>query len=183
MYTNWLTQNSINILGQTVTTDDLNIAGSTLGGISGIATSLGAGNYMGAGMSVANTFSNITNSLIQQKQHNMIPSTINGQLNSADVNVASGNNTFHFYKMSIKAEYAEIVDNYFQLFGYKVNSLKVPNIKGRRNWNYVKTSNCNFVGNIPQNDLQKIHRIFNEGVTFWHKSSTFLDYSQDNDII
>ena len=31
MYTNWLTQNSINVLGQTITSDDMNIAGNVLG--------------------------------------------------------------------------------------------------------------------------------------------------------
>ena len=46
----------------------------------------------------------------------MIAPTVNGQLNSADVNVASGNNTFHFYKMSVKEEYARIIDSYFSMF-------------------------------------------------------------------
>ena len=116
MYTNWLTQNSINVLGQTITSDDMNIAGNVLGAVSGVATNIGSGNLAGAGMSVASGFAGIAGAVMQQKQHNMIAPTVNGQLNSADVNVASGNNTFHFYKMSVKEEYARIIDSYFSMF-------------------------------------------------------------------
>lgn len=183
MYTNWLTQNSINILGSTFTTDDINIANSALSGVASTATNIAVGNYMGAGMSVAGGLSGVTNSLIQKKQHNMIPATVNGQLNSADINVASGNNTFHFYKMSVKYEYAKIIDDFFSAFGYKINDVKLPNITGRQNWNFVKTVNCNITGDIPQEDVQTLKNMFDEGVTFWHNPSTFLDYSQTNSIV
>ena len=183
MYTNWLTQNSINVLGHNVTTDDMNIAGSGLSALASTITNVAVGNYTGAGMSVASGLSGIAGAVIQQKQHNMIPATVNGQLNSADVNVASGNNTFHFYKMSVKEEYAKIIDNYFSMFGYKINTVKVPNITGRSHWNYVKTINCNFSGNIPEEDMQIIKRMFDNGVTLWHGASTMYDYSQNNNIV
>ena len=183
MYTNWLTQNSINVLGQTITTDDMNIAGNVLGAISGVATNIGSGNLAGAGMSVASGFAGIAGAVMQQKQHNMIAPTVNGQLNSADVNVASGNNTFHFYKMSIKAEFARIIDNYFSMFGYKINRVKVPNITGRSNWNYVKTINCNFDGDIPQTDLNIIKTMFNNGTTLWHNPATIYNYGNSNNIV
>lgn len=183
MYTNWLTQNSINVLGQTITTDDMNIASTGLGAIAGTATNVAVGNYAGAGMSIASGFTGIAGAVIQQKQHNMIAPTVNGQLNSADVNVASGNNTFHFYKMSVKQEYARIIDNYFSMFGYKINRVKVPNITGRSNWNYVKTINCNFDGNIPQTDLNIIRAMFNNGTTLWHNPSTIYNYSNSNNIV
>ena len=134
-------------------------------------------------MSIASGFTGIAGAVIQQKQHNMIAPTVNGQLNSADVNVASGNNTFHFYKMSVKQEYARIIDNYFSMFGYKINRVKVPNITGRSNWNYVKTINCNFDGNIPQTDLNIIRAMFNNGTTLWHNPSTIYNYSNSNNIV
>lgn len=183
MYTNWLTQNSINVLGQTITSDDMNITGNTLGAISGVATNIGSGNLPGAGMSVASGFAGIAGAVMQQKQHNMIAPTVNGQLNSGDVNVASGNNTFHFYKMSIKAEFARIIDNYFSMFGYKINRVKVPNITGRSNWNYVKTINCNFDGDIPQTDLNIIKAMFNNGTTLWHNPATIYNYGNSNNIV
>ena len=85
--------------------------------------------------------------------------------------------------MSIKAEYARMIDDYFSAFGYKVNRNKVPNITGRSNWNYVETANCNIIGNIPQEDLDEIKQMFNSGVTIWHKTGYFMDYSQNNTIV
>lgn len=183
MYTNWLTQNSINVMGQTITSDDINIAGSALSATAGTLTNIAVGNYAGAGMSVASGFAGIASAVMQQKQHNMIAPTVNGQLNSADVNVASGNNTFHFYKMSVKAEFARIIDNYFSMFGYKINRVKVPNITGRTNWNYVKTINCNFDGDIPQTDLNIIKAMFNNGTTLWHNPTTIYNYGNSNNIV
>lgn len=85
--------------------------------------------------------------------------------------------------MSIKAEFAKIIDDYFSMFGYKTNKVKVPNLIGRQNWNYVKTIDCNIIGNFPQEDLQEIKDMFNNGLTIWHNTSTFLDYSQNNNIV
>ena len=94
-----------------------------------------------------------------------------------------GKNDFFFYGMSIKKQYAKIIDDYFSAYGYKINDVKIPNITGRTNWNYVKTINCNILGDIPQEDLQTLKDMFNSGITFWHNASTFLDYSQSNSII
>ena len=91
-----------------------------------------------------------------------------------------GRNGFSFYKMSIKQEYAKIIDDFFSMFGYKVNEVKIPNVTGRQNWNYVKTIDANILGDLPQEDMQKLKDIFNSGVTFWHNPNTFLDYSQSN---
>ena len=84
--------------------------------------------------------------------------------------------------MSIRQEYARCIDDYFSMFGYKTNRVKIPNITGRTNWNYVKTLGCNIIGDVPQGDMQEIKSIFNNGVTLWHNPSTFMDYSQNNAI-
>lgn len=183
MYTNWLTQNSVNILGATLTTDDINMASSVIGGIAGMITGAKTGNVLGAGLSAVSGAQGIAGAIMQKKQHNLIPPTVSGSLNSADVNVASGNNTFHYYKMSIKQEYARIIDGFFSMYGYQVNSLKLPNITGRTNWNYVKTLECNIVGSLPESGVEELKEIFNNGVTIWHNPATFLDYSQNNSII
>lgn len=82
--------------------------------------------------------------------------------------------------MNIKQEYAKIIDNFFNMFGYKINEVKIPNITGRPNWNFVKTIDCNITGDFPQQDIQTLKNMFNNGVTFWHNSNTFLDYAQNN---
>ena len=183
MYTNWLTQNSINVLGATITSDDINIAGNAISGMTSMATNVAVGNYAGAGVSAMSGLSGVAGAVMQQKQHNMIPATIKGQLNSGDVNVASGNNTFHFYKMSVKAEYARIIDDFFDLYGYATNRVKTPNVAHRQNWWYTKTVNANIVGNVPNDEMNKIKGAYNNGLTFWRNPSNFLNYGVSNGIV
>ena len=183
MYTNWLTQNSINVLGTTITSDDLNIGSSVLSGLTSVGSmASGYGGLSGAS-GVANSLFGIGNAMITKKQHDLIPPQTRGNLNAGDVITSSNKNNFHFYKMSIRYEYAKIIDKYFSMFGYKVNEVKIPNLTGRTNWNYVKTIGANIEGNIPEGDLNEIKSIFNNGVTLWHNPATYLDYSQSNAII
>lgn len=113
-------------------------------------------------------------------EHSLIPNSAKGNTNGGDINSSSNCNTFYFYQFSIKQEFAKIIDDFFSMYGYKVNQVKLPNINGRTNWNYVKTLNANILGDIPQNDLQELKNIFDNGVTLWHNPNTFLDYSQNN---
>lgn len=163
-YTNWLTQNAVNI--------GLNTIGNTIA----MATSPTDSGVIGGAMG-------ILNSLGEVYQHHFNPIQARGNTNSGDVTYGLGKLTFSGYFMTVKNEYIRVIDDYFNMYGYKVNSVKIPNIYGRNNWNYVKTIGCNILGDIPQADLQKIKDMFNNGVTLWHKTSTFLDYSQDNSIL
>src|SRR5699024_3355394 len=70
--------------------------------------------------------------------------------NTRDVKYSAKRNIFTFRKMRAKKEYLEAIDEFFSMYGYKVNLVKKPNITGRQNWNYVKTIGCNLTGNIPQ---------------------------------
>lgn len=180
MYTNWLTQNSINIGGTNITSDELSLARNTFNTGLGIKTSKTLTGMISD--AVGGVF-DIANSLIAQKQHSLIPPSVQGNLNCGDVITSDSKNNFRFYRMSIKKEYAEKIDNFLSMFGYKIATTKVPNITGRQNWNFVQTRGCNVTANIPQEDLQEIKNIFNNGVTLWHNPSTFLDYSQNNAII
>ena len=85
--------------------------------------------------------------------------------------------------MCCRAGYALRIDNFFSMYGYKTNRVKVPNITGRQNWNYVKTIGFNFTGDIPQEDADEIRTLFDNGYTLWHNTSTYLDYSQANPIV
>ena len=167
-YLNWVTQNGVN----TIITGITNTIPA--------ATSAAFGNPSG----FTGTIGGIFGALHQFYVAEITPNQAKGDTNSGDVNFSyQESGGFSVQLMTIKEEYAKIIDSYFSMFGYKVNSVKTPNITGRTNWNYVKTIGCNIVGDIPQLDLQKIKDMFNKGVTLWHNSSTFLDYSQNNTII
>ena len=111
------------------------------------------------------------------------PPQAHGDLNSGDVMFAYTRNSISFYMMSVRESMARIIDDYFTMYGYKTNRVKVPNCFGRSNWNFVKTIGCYIQADIPQDDLQQIKEMFDAGITLWHNPATFLDYSQSNNII
>ena len=117
------------------------------------------------------------------EQHSKVPPQHVGNADTGDVNFVSGITTFTAYAMSIKQS-MQVIDSFFDMFGYKVNLVKTPNIHKRVNWDYIKCIDVNLEGNIPEKDLNtKIRSLFNNGCTFWHNTSTFLNYSISNGII
>ena len=87
---------------------------------------------------------------------------------------------FRCYDVDINQQDAKIIDDFFDKYGYQVNKLKVPNISGRKQWNYVKTRECEIVGNIPASTKSSIINIFNNGITFWKHGDNIGNYSLDN---
>jgi hypothetical protein len=174
-YTNWLTQNSVNIA-----TNVTSATVSTIAGIGMMAT--GAGATVGAGM-VAGGVMGIARSAGEMYQHSLVPPQASGNLNAGDVITGAGENCFHFYNMSIKQEYAKIIDKYFDMFGYKVNMVKTPNKAHRSRWWYTKTIDVNIDGAIPNDDMQTIKNAYNNGITFWRNASEIQNYNLTNGIV
>lgn len=125
---------------------------------------------------------NIIKNSLNMHQASITPDQVNGET-TGDLNFSIGRSGFTYYQMSVRAEVAQVIDDYFSMFGYKVSANKVPNITGRTNWNYVKLIDANIIGNVPQADLQAIKNMFEKGVTIWHNPATFLDYTQSNNIV
>lgn len=134
------------------------------------------GNVIGFASQLANTMNTIRNA-------KMVPPQAKGNTSGGYLQFAADECCFSIFKMSVRAEYAKQIDDYFSAVGYKVNTFKVPNFTGRTNWNYVKTVGFNCEGDVPQGDLQEFKNMFNNGVTLWHNPSTFMDYTQNNNII
>lgn len=167
-YTNWLTQQSVdhafNELGNTLSLGLVAMTGNPLGlAIGGIGL--------------------IKEALTEKRKRETSPIQAKGNINCGDVTYSAVMTCFVVYQMSCRYEFAKRIDDYFSMFGYKVNEVKIPNLTGRTYWNYVKTIDCNFEGDIPQVYLNKIKQIFNNGITIWHNASHFLDYSQNNTIV
>lgn len=177
VYTNWLTQNSVNI--------GLNMIsglGQIIGGAGVAVASGGLGMAVGGGQMIGGV-STITNQLAQMHQMSFTPPQSHGNVNCGDVVTASNNNTFTFYAMSIKPEYLQIIDGYFDMFGYKVNSVKTPLKNHRESYWYTKTIDVSIDGAIPMEDMQKIKNCYNNGITFWRNPSNIGNYSVSNSII
>lgn len=122
----------------------------------------------------------IRNMMAQREKQSLLPNS--GSISGSNATMLGynliDNNIFTRY--SIKHDVAERIDKYFDMYGYTVNNLEAININSRSNWNYIKTQGANLLGDIPQFDLQALKEMFDNGVTFWHDPSKFLDYSQTN---
>lgn len=184
-YTNWLTQNSINMEHQW---NQSIYAGGWEAVKNTAAATLATGNpLIGAAAGLGGYAADLIGTALEQhrakSQANLIPDQARGNANAGDIVWSKLNSQYTFIPMSIKPEVAYCIDEFFSQFGYKCNRVKVPNITGRRNWNYVKTVGCYIAGNIPQDDMAEIKAMFDKGITLWHNPATFADYSQNNDII
>lgn len=179
-YTNWLTQNGVNNaldIGRGALTGA--IAGATGGTLFG-----GLGTIPGALLGgAAGAISPIVNTLAKTHQASVTPDQAHGDLGTGDFTFAFARNSISLYEMSVRPEMAAVIDGFFSMYGYKVNTVKTPNITGRTNWNYVKTIGCYIKADIPQEDLNEIKSMFDKGITFWHNPATFMDYSQSNTIV
>lgn len=170
-YTNWLTQNGVN-LGLGVASGGLQIAGA-------IATGNPALLVTGA-MTIGQQMS-------QNYEHSLVQHTAKGNTNGGDINVCSNSNGFYFYHMSIKREYAELIDDFYTRFGYKINKLKLPNQTGRRYFNYVEIGKSEIIGypnnkGCPADAMEQINNMYRSGITLWHDHDRIGNYA-DNTII
>lgn len=173
-YTNWLTQNSVNI-GVSVATGLATVAAGAamVAGVAaapvtgGASLAITAGTMAGGAMTAASGVAQVGSTIGQVYQQSFTPPQAKGNLNAGDVITAGKTNTFHFYSMSIKKEYAEIIDSYFDLYGYKVCKVKKPEENHRETWWYTKTVNVNIDGPIPGKDMQTIKDCYNRGIRFW----------------
>ena len=177
LYTNWLTQNSVNI-AMGIGAGAVQIVGgaATIAATSGTGAAIGGASIMGGVSTIAST-------LAQVHQQSFTPNSARGNTNGGDINTASGSNTFYYYKMSIKAEYARVIDEFFNMYGYKCHRVKIPAKNHRANYWYTKLIDANIIGGIPQDDLQTIKDCYNRGITFWRNAANFRNYSVSNNIV
>lgn len=168
-YTNWCTQNAVNL--------KTDVANTLLG----TASNLLHGDVVGTALGATQA---ITNTMAQLESAKLIPNQASGQVNCGDINMAMQQVGFSATVMSVRKEYAIRLDGYFDMFGYKTNMVKLPNVTGRQNWNFVKTIDCYIEGDtVPQDDLNEIKNLFNNGIRIWHNPLTFMDYSQPNNVV
>lgn len=150
-----------------------------------VDTAFGAGNAIanfasgdiGGGVSALRS---IANSLATVYTKSTEPPTVKGNVSSGALNINNGIFGFTAYHVAITPQYARIIDDYFSMFGYATKRVKLPNLTGRPNWNYVKTLNCCVHGDMPSDVTKKINSIFDNGIRFWQDATNIGDYSLNN---
>ena len=155
------------------------LAGGPGGAIAGAVTGA-AGGIGSTVQGYVNHQFELASIMTKQRDINAQPPTISKMGSNAFWDFGNNLSGVYLVKKQIKAEYRKKLSDYFQLYGYKVNELKLPNLKTRESWNYVQTVGANIQGNIPNDDLFKLRSIFDNGITIWH--GDFVgDYVRSND--
>lgn len=153
----------------------------TLGGTGAVAaTSTAAGVPDPTAIAgFGNALIDVTKTVARIYQTSLLPPQAHGAA-GGDINAAISLKDFAFCHTMIKAEYAKIIDDYFNVYGYATKRVKVPNRFGRPHWCYTKTIGCNITGNAPAPDIKTIRQIYDKGITFWQKGGEIGNYGLDN---
>lgn len=80
---------------------------------------------------------------------------------------------------TVKPEFAEKIEQFFDVYGYKVSRFGVPNLNSRPRYNYIKCNNVNIYGNIPNEFLQPLRNMFINGFTLWHDKNNVGTYGNN----
>jgi len=115
----------------------------------------------------------------KQKDIGNIPPQITKQGSNSAYDMGHRYDGITLIKKTLKPEYYKKLNDFFNMFGYKKNEVKVPFMNTRKNWNYVQTTSCNITGDFNHEDLQGIKSIFDSGITLWH-TDEIGNYSLDN---
>ena len=133
-----------------------------------------------SGLGIAGGLGTIAGTMANIDRMSKIPNTANGNT-GGNSKIQNGYGGWYDAQMCLLPEYAAIVDDFFDMYGYQVDRVKVPNREGRPYWNYVKCQNSAHRGNVPSDMMSKINEIYDAGITFWHTADVG-NYSLDNTI-
>ena len=166
-YQAWVAQNAIPMV--------YDVAGSAIQGVAGSAIS---GNPL-AGLGIVGT---VMNKLSERYTASIKADISGGNFSNGNVNIPKGMNNVFYSRMSITHQYAKMIDDYFNMFGYGVKVCKVPNRNARPHWNYVKTVGCTLTGSVPADSMRHLCQIYDHGITFWNNGDEIGNYSLNNAI-
>lgn len=179
VYKLWLAQNQ-NQNQHAMTTAGLTIAGGIVaGGVSALT-----GNLMGAAGGIATAIhggQQIGALMAQHRDMAVQPPQSRGSYSSS-VNVSAGKHTFTLIHKGVSLEQLDRLDAYMTMYGYKLNTVRKPNLCARPAFTYIKTVGSAITANLCTEDLIKITSIFDQGVTFWVNGDKIADYTQNNQV-
>lgn len=158
------------------------LAGAAIGSIGGpigAAGGLAAGVIGGGVKAGINIGKSIQDEMTVEKYAKTLPNEIHGTSNPTpfftnnDMKIVSSIET-------VNSDIAKSIDDYFTMFGYKVNKLGVPNRHNRSKFTYIKTKGAKVHGTAPADAIARIQEIYNTGIRFWVNASEIGDYTVTN---
>lgn len=146
-----------------------------------------AGSMIGAGGSLVDMATKLADTSAS-------PDPTYGSTNYSAIRSVNNLYGFKILEQFPRIESAKRIDNYFTLFGYAINDVKIPNIKSqpktslRPHWNYIKNiytvilpfDDGNTQRYVSTDVEENLQAIYDKGITFWMKGGEVGDYSLDN---
>lgn len=167
----WLANTTSNLIKTDLRTRNLPFDSASGAELRGNAVANVANEFVQRGIDFYNNVQNIVQSA----------TPMNGRGSSGQYNLQHDKVGFYFIKWGITAQNAKCIDDFFDMYGYALNRVKVPNEDSRESWNYVKTNNVIINGSMPVQDMVVIKAMYNKGVRFWHTTDVG-NYSLSNAI-
>lgn len=171
-YRAWLAQNKVRFANQLMGAGLSAVMGGLVAGPIGIA-----GGF-------ANIFSTTANLVTEAYQHSILPPQAKGNT-TPYLSLADDELGFHAYCFRPNDEYAQIIDNYFDLYGYATHKVKIPNRTVRPYWCFTKTIGCRLKSirrGIPADVDNAIRKIYDNGIRFWKNPANIGNYSLNNQV-
>lgn len=158
-------------LAQKATGTGLQLASQAVG----LAGSVATGNIAGIAGSALGMASTVNSAVVEATKGNQTRGTQSGS-----VNVAADHQNVYIRFMEITPEYARMIDDFFDLYGYSYGRVEVPQRNRRKQWTYVQTKGCKVFGDLPEDSRVKIQQIHDRGITYWRHPENVGNYALDN---
>lgn len=177
LYTSYLAQNYNTIQAQQ-TSMALNMTFGSIGAALGAAINPALG---GLGL-IENVAGNISQAMTYEANFRDLehkPPANRGSM-STNAIFSSGYLDVYTAQKHVKREVAEVIDNYLNEFGYRIETTMTPVLNQRPHWTYVKTTNAICWGEAPAEALRLIEQDLNRGMRFWNDEQEIGNYTLDN---
>lgn len=179
--TAWLEKNQASVATNTVT--------SALTG--GLAI-LGATSPIGGAMAATSLVGKVGNTMARMLDLALSPGSVYNNASNDTLRAIASTFRIQIQRKTVTREYAQMIDDYFSMFGYASHRVKYPYIRQyskdslRPHWNFIKTQGCIIHSSrtlgkgIPAEAEAQISKIYDNGITFWMDGNEVGDYSLDN---
>ena len=154
--------------------------GKAIGGVIGGITSIAAGNIAGG---LTNVAGSVFGALSENAKAQNMPNNTQGATSSGQLKMALNRQQFQLSAFTIRREFAERIDSFWDWFGYSQKKVATPERHARKWWTYIKTQGCTINGSIPADDERKICDLYNAGIRWWTditKVGDFYNLAADN---
>lgn len=84
---------------------------------------------------------------------------------------------YHAGKFRIREDYANRIDDFFDMYGYAQNRIMPPYRNTRKHWTYLKTKGALFQNlNVPSDEMAAIQRLYDGGIRWWKDGDAIGGY-------